>query len=352
MTADLEQPSPPSDAQLFGEARHHDRMFQMIWSFALSQIVHTAARYSFADHLAAGPRTAEQVAAAESLNVDATFRLMRACASMGLLTYDGKSAFAATALLKTLCADDPDSLRGAALLIPASGHWLPWGRLADAIKTGAPQAVAVLGHDAWTHIAQSEEQTAAFAATMKSVSALFNCEASRLIDTQSVRVAVDIGGANGTLIHALMQQNPGLHGIVFDLPHVVGTALDAADELDLADRFTAVAGDFLTVAPPAADLYLLKLILHDWHDEAALKILKHCRQAIKPGGRILIVEQLLGEIGASEAATLMDINMMVVLGGRERQLGEYQALLTAAGFGTASVTPTRTPFVLIETTAV
>jgi hypothetical protein len=351
MTGDLKQSQPVDEPQFFGAARPHERMFQMIWSFAVSQIVHTVAKYSLADHLASGRRTAPEVAAAEGLNVDATFRLMRACASMGLLTHDGKKGFTATALLDTLRGDNANSLRAAALLIPSNGHWLTWGRLSEAVKTGTPQAVAALGHDVWTHISRSEELTAAFAATMKSVSAIFNDEAARLIDTRSVSVAVDIGGANGTLVHALMQRNPVLRGVVFDLPHVVGTAIEEAGRLVLLDRFTTVAGDFRVVAPPAADLYLLKLILHDWDDEAALTILKHCRRAINPGGRVLIVEQLLGDIGASESATQMDINMMVVLGGRERQLGEYQALLTAAGFGEASVTATRTPLVIIEATA-
>jgi hypothetical protein len=327
-------------------------MYQMIWSFTASQIVHAVARYSFADHLAAGPRTAQQIAEAESLDVNATSRLLRACTSMGLVSYDGESKFVTTALLDTLRRDAATSLRGAALLIPASGTWLPWGRLSDAVKTGVPQAVAALGRDVWAHLAQSPDEAAAFADTMKSASADFNRVAAKLIDTRSVGVAVDVGGANGTLVHALMEQNSALRGIVFDLPYMVGSATQAvADRPDLRDRFSVVGGDFLAVAPPPADLYLLKLILHDWDDEVALTILKNCRNGINPGGRILVIEQLLGGMGVPGPATLMDVNMMVVLGGRERELDEYRALLTAAGFTFSSTTPTRTPFVLIEALA-
>jgi hypothetical protein len=188
---------------------------------------------------------------------------------------------------------------------------------------------------------------------MQSASAAFNREATKLIDTRSVGVAVDVGGANGMLVHALMEQNSALRGIVFDLPHMVGSATQAvADRPDLRDRFSVVAGGFFAGAPPPADLYLLKLILHHWNDEVALTILKHCRHGINPGGRILVIEQLLGGMGAPGPATLMDVNMMVVLGGRERELDEYRALLAAAGFTFSSTTPTRTPFVLIEALAV
>ena len=120
---------------------------------------------------------------------------------------------------------------------------------------------------------------------MKSTSLAFNREAAKLVDTQSIRVAVDIGGASGTLIHlSLMKENPALRGVVFDLPHVVPTAIKAAEDLGLQDRFSVIAGDFFATAPPHADLCLLtlKLILHDWNDEACLSILKNCRRTINP----------------------------------------------------------------------
>ena len=142
---------------------------------------------------------------------------------------------------------------------------------------------------------------------MKSTSLAFNREAAKLVDTQSIRVAVDIGGASGTLIHSLMKENPALQGVVFDLPHVVPTAIKAAEDLGLQDRFSVVAGDFFATAPPPADLFLLKLILHDWNDEACLSILKNCRRTINPGGRILVVESLIDEIGTPGFAPILDM---------------------------------------------
>jgi len=337
---------------IFGTQNDYAQMFQMIWGFSASQIVRAAALYSLADHLGQGLATPAEIAKAESLDVDATFRLMRACASIGLMTYDGHSKFAATPLLNTLHKGNANSMRGLASLIPSPSHWAPWGRFPDAIKTGEPQAMAALGRSAWEYLADTPADAAAFAEAMTNVAAIFNRDAARLVDTQSVRVAVDVGGANGTFIHALMNENPSLQGAVFDLPHVVPTAIKASEELGLQDRFSAVGGDFFTTAPPPADLYLLKVILHDWNDEACLAILKNCRRAIHPNGRILLAEMLIGEIGTPGVGPMMDLNMMVVLGGRERDLEEYKALLTAAGFRFSSATPTATPFVLIEAVAV
>ena len=336
---------------IFGTQHDYAQMFQMIWGFTISQIVHAAALYSLPEHLGQGRATPAEIAEAESLNVDATFRFMRTCASLGLLTYDGHSKFAATPLLNTLRTDDPHSMRGPALLLPGRGHWSPWGNLSDALKTGDPQSVATLGRPAWEYLADTPAESTAFTETMKSTSFVIDREAAELVETQSVRVAVDIGGASGTLIHSLMKKNPALQGVVFDLSHVVPSAIKAAEDLGLQDRFSAVAGDFFVSVPPA-DLYLLKLILHDWNDDACISILKNCRRAIHPGGRIVVVEMLIGEIGTTGFSPLIDLDMLVMLGGRERNLEEYKALITAAGFRFSHATPTSTPFVLIEAVAV
>ena len=336
---------------MFGTQNDHAQMFQMIWGFTISQIVHAVALYSLPEHLGEGRATPAEIAEAESLNVAAVFRLMRACASIGLLTYDGLSKFAATPLLNTLHKDAPNSIRGAALLIPGRGQWLPWGNLSDALKTGEPQSVPTLGRTAWQYLADTPADAAAFTETMKSTSLVIDREAAKLVDTKSVGVAVDVGGASGTLIQSLMKENPALHGVVFDLSHIVASATKAAEELGLQGRFSAVAGDFFVSVPPA-DLYLLKLILHDWDDDACISILRNCRRAIHPGGRVVVVEMLLDEIGTPSFAPLMDLNMLVLLGGRERNLEEFKALFAAGGFRFSRSISTSTPFVLIEALAV
>jgi O-methyltransferase domain/Dimerisation domain len=342
----------PSDTrELFGVDNDHAEMFRMIFGFQVSQIVRAAALYSLPEHLADGPLTPTDIARAESLDIEATFRFMRTCASLNLLSYDGHSKFAATPLLNTLRKDHPASMRGMAVAMSSTSQWLPWEHFSEAVKTGEPQALATLGRSFWEHIGDYPADVAAFSDAMKTSSMVFNRDAARLIDTRSVQVAVDVGGSSGTFVHALMTANPTLRGAVFDLPAVVPTAIQAAEELGLQQRFSVFAGDFFQDTIPPADLFLLKMIMHDWNDDACLAILQNCRRAINPGGRIVVAEVIIGEIGTPGLSPLMDMNMMVVLGGKERSLAEYQALFNAAGFRFTTIVPTSTPFMLIEAVA-
>jgi O-methyltransferase domain len=171
-----------------------------------------------------------------------------------------------------------------------------------------------------------------------------------VVDTSTAKLAVDVGGASGTLVHSLLMANSQLHGIVLDLPDVVPSATASASVLGLAERSKALAGDFFTYVPEA-DIYLLKHVLHDWDDGEAVQILKRCRDAMRPGGRVIVIEMLLGEIGEPELVPLMDLNMMVMLTGRERTLAEYRALLEDAGLRFSKSTPIRSPMSVIEAVA-
>jgi hypothetical protein len=121
-------------------------------------------------------------------------------------------------------------------------------------------------------------------------------DAVGVIDTSNVKVAADIGGASGTLVHGLMAANPNLHGIVVDLPEIVPSAEAAIKALGFQGRSAAVGANFFEFVPEA-DLYLLKHVLHDWSDTESVSILKRCRASIRPGGRIVLIEILLGEVG-------------------------------------------------------
>ena len=124
----------------------------------------------------------------------------------------------------------------------------------------------------------------------------------------------------------------------------------AAAAQGLAERSSVLAGDFFASVPDA-DLYLLKHILHDWNDGQGIRILENCRRAMRPGGRVIVIELLLGEIGEPGPAPFMDLNMMVMLTGRERTLSEYRALLKQAGFRFDKSSPIRSSMAVIEAVA-
>ena len=338
---------PPSSMTL----SDNDRMMEMINGYWITQIVNAAATYALADHLAKGSAAAAEIAEMANTDPSATFRLLRACASLGLVTYDGECRFTATSLLNTLRTDNAQSLRDLAMLMAGPGNWLPWGRFVDCVKTGEPQAVAALGKMVFEYIAERPAESQTFTRAMKRAITFVTEEVARILDTRSATVIADIGGAGGSLLHAVLQANPAPSGIVFDLPNIAEIAKSAAAEVGLERRVTSVGGDFFE-AVPAADLYLLRYILHDWDDAACIRILQNCRRAMLPGGRVAVIEQVLGDIGQPGPAPLMDLNMMVMLGGRERSETEYGQLFAAAGLRLATTIETNTPMAtVIEATA-
>ncbi len=317
--------------------KEFQQMMQMLTGFAVTQIIGVAAAYKIADHLAKGALSAKQIAAAEGISADATFRLLRACASLGLVTCDATLTFSATPLLSTLRSDVRGSLSSLAMAWAAPSVWLPTGRFADAVRTGERQTVPAIGAEFWDYFAQHPAEGAIFTSAMHGF-------------TSGVAPEVDVGGASGTLVHSLMAENPNLLGIVFDLPSVMPSAAAAATALGLADRSKAVSGDFFAYVPEA-DLYLLKFILHDWNDERCVRILENCRRAMRRGGRVIVVEMLLGEIGEPGPGPIFDLLMMVILSGRERSLNEYRALLERAGLRLEKNSPTSTALSVMEAVA-
>ena len=327
-----------------------EQMTQMMTGFFVTQIAGAVATYSIADHLAKGPATAEQISTIEGIDPIAAYRLLRACASLGLVTSDG-SKFNATPLLGTLRTNVPGSLHSLAIAWAAPGHWLPWGRFLDSLRTGESQTGPALGANIWNYYAQKPEEGETFTQAMHGFTSGLAQEVARVVDTSTAKIAVDIGGASGTLVHSLLMANSQLHGIVLDLPDVAPSATAAAAALGLAERCRAMAGNFFT-AVPEADIYLLKNVLHDWNDEEAVRILKRCRQAMRTGGRVVVVEMLLGEMGEPGIAALMDLNMMVLLTGGERTLAEFSGLLQDAGLRFSKRTPIRpSPMAVIEAVA-
>ena len=329
-------------------AQDYERMMGMVTGFWVTQTVRAAALYNFADHLAAGADTAEAIAEAESTDLDATRRLLRTCASLGLMTSEDGHHFTGTPLLSTLQQDDPHSLRHFAISQSAAGHWLPWGRFPDAVRTGRHQVTAAHGEaNIFDYFARHLDEASSFTESMSNLSRAAALDIAAVLDTEGVTLALDIGGAGGDVVRAMMRANPELDGGVFDLPHIVPAAAEAAKADGLDDRFTTVGGDFFE-SVPSADLYVLKYILHDWDDAHCVRILQNCRTQLVNGGRIAVIDHLVGEAGQPGLAPLMDMNMLDMTGGRERQLAEFDALFTAAGLRRVKVTPAGA-FAVIET---
>lgn len=327
----------------------HAAVMQMVSGFWVSQIVRTAADFSLAEHLQDGPRSAEEIAAVESADVSGTFRLMRACVSLGLLSYEGEK-FAATPLLGVLHADSPLSVKNFALAQTAPGHWLTWGRTSEAVRQGRSQSTEALGQSIFEYFGANPEEGALFSAAMTDLSTPVILEAVKALDVTGIDTVVDVGGANGAFVLELLAAHPRLQGVVLELPHALPGAEAEAKRRGLEARCTGTEGDFFA-GVPSGDLYLLKYILHDWDDEASVRILRECRQAMRPGGRIAVVDMVIAEQDTG-FGPLMDIAMLTMLSSRERTAAEFDELFAAAGLRRVKTTEVQAPYSVIEAVAV
>jgi hypothetical protein len=340
------------DSEMDEGADSYQEMLGLVFGFWVSQIVRTAAAFSVADRLARGPMTAPELAAEEGSDPGATFRLLRACTALELVTYEPASGrFGGTALLDTLRRDSPHSLRNLALVQTSPAHWLSWGRFTEAVRAGSTQLDAALGsRDIWAYFEQNPEEGLLFGAAMTDLSTPIIQEAVTVIDTADVEVVADIGGANGAFVYALLARDAKLRGIVLDLPTTLPGARADAERLGLQGRSTTLAGNFFD-AVPVADLYLLKFILHDWDDEACVQILRNVRKEMAPGARVAVVEMLVGKTDNPGIGTLMDMNMLAMVHGKERNLAEFDILLDAAGLRRVGLSHLQSPYCVIEAVA-
>jgi hypothetical protein len=242
-----------------------DWMRQQLNGFMRTQIIAAAANLSLAEHLQDGPQTVDE-ASETGLDREMAFRLLRALAMIGLVGSDDERTFHSLPPLETLRSNIPGSPRDLAMVFATPAQYLPWGYFLQGIKTGLPQATTALGSDIFDYYAHHPEETAIFQKTMQASTAGVTAEIAQRLDASKSLIAVDVGGATGSLLYSLMQINPHLRGIVFDRSENVSQARAVAASFGLSERSTAVAGDFFE-SVPAGDLYLLRFILHDWNDK-------------------------------------------------------------------------------------
>jgi SAM-dependent methyltransferase len=344
-SADL---TPNSAAGAKHEVPPPAAMMGLITGYWISQAVGVVALLGVADHLGKSARSSEDLARDVGADPQALYRVLRLLASIGVFEKVGPRSFALTPLGDTLRSDTPGSVRNFAITETAPGHWQPWGRLYEGVRTGQPMAREALGMEFFEWYAQNPEEAGFFSAAMGNLSALAAGELVRVYDFSAVRTLVDVGGAHGVLLASVLRANPGARGILFDLPHVIATAGEAIDAQGLSERCELVSGDFFEGVPEGADLHLLKQIVHDWDDERVTQLLQNCHRALAPAGTLLLVEMVVPGDNRPSLAQAMDLNMLVLLGGRERTEEEYQRLLQGAGFRLDRVLPTHSPFSVIE----
>jgi SAM-dependent methyltransferase len=328
-----------------------EKMSQMIRGYWVSQIVGTLAELEIPDRLTIGPLLSDELAKEIGYDPEATYRLLRASASVDVVSVTTDGRFGLTPLGEILRSNVPGSMREAAIALTAPSHWLPWGRLVEAVRQGVRQTPATLGRELFDFYAEHPDQGSAFTGEMSNLSAAVAEEVARVLDTSTVEHVVDVGGASGTIIAALLGRNAALHGTILELGHVVPRARRAVVELGLSSRCQVLEGDFFK-SVPEADIHILKYIIHDWDDERSVCILSNCARALRRNGRVVLVERVLPEDERPSYASLADLNMLVLLPGRERTAKQYRKLLEAAGLRLDRVIETASKMHIIDASTV
>jgi hypothetical protein len=321
---------------------------QMATGYWISQVLRTMAVFGLADHLAAGARTTEELGEQSGAHAPSLDRLLRALSALGLCVRDDEGRVRLTQLGERLRSDVPDSMKSSVLMLTAPSFQRTWEKLPDAVRRGEPTFARVHGVSFWDYLAAHLEEGALFDAVMTE-DAQERAEALlAACDLSGVDTIVDVGGGQGKLLAAVLAAVPGVRGILADRPEVVAGAEEVLRAAEVADRCTVVGGDFFTSVPSGGDAYVLAQIVHDWPEEEALEILRTCHQAMAPGARLWLIEQVIESDEVSVDLALFDLNMLVFFGGQERTAEEYQELLEAAGFGEITVFPTDTDWSVVE----
>ncbi|HET7338845.1 MAG TPA: methyltransferase [Candidatus Dormibacteraeota bacterium] len=295
------------------------------------QLAVAACKLQLPDLVAKGCHDVHSLAAMTKTHEGSLRRVLRGLASWGFFTEDGDGGFLPTAISDAFRADRP-GLRNTTMMLSEEAYHT-WADVLYTLETGSPAFERRYGKPRWEMLAESPEASRDFNAAMVEVTRRVAAEFLAAYDFDGVDTVADIAGGTGALLSAILVAHPHVHGILFDLPAGVVEAPAAMKAAGVADRVTIVEGSFFDPVPAGADLYLLKSIIHDWDDEPATAILKSCAAVMEKHARLVLIERDMPEHATPDAlSTLMsDLNMMVVLGGRERTDDEYAALLADAG---------------------
>jgi hypothetical protein len=323
-------------------------MLQMISGFWISRAIYLAAKLGIADHLRDGPKTVEELAAATGTHAPSLYRVLRALASVGVFHEDGKRAFALTPLAETLRTDAPGSLRAFATVELGEEHYPAWGELLHSVKTGEIAFDRAFGMPVWKFFEENPDNAKTFNDAMTGFTLAVNDAVLSSYDFSSISKIVDVGGGHGSLIASILRANPKMKGVLFDAPPVIEGAQHRIRDEAIAERCEAVAGDFFDSVPSGGDAYIVKWIIHDWDDERSVTILKNCHRAMADNGTLLLVEAVVPHGSEPHFSKYMDLNMLIMTGGRERTEDEYRTLLEASGFKLTRIVPTKSPMSIIE----
>jgi hypothetical protein len=323
------------------------RMVQLIGGFRISQALYVAAALGVPDLLLPGPAPADVLAAQVGAHPPSLRRLLRTLASVGAFTEPEPGVFALTQLGELLTSSQPGSLRNLAISFMETTYE-PFAQLMHSVRTGEPAAEHFYGQPYFAWLSDHPAHAARFSAAMADLTGAFKTAAIASLPLDGTRVLVDVGGADGSVLAAILTAHPEVQGVVYDLPRVIAAAPPVLVRAGVQSRVECVSGDFFTSVPSGADTYLVSAVLHDWSDEPAGRILANIAAAGGVGARLLVLDFVMPPGDGPHLSKVSDLNMMAMTGGMERTESEWRALLSAAGYTDIEMHPAGPVFSVIR----
>src|SRR5262245_3143284 len=321
-------------------------LMQMWSGYLLSRALHVVAELGVADLLSAGPKSAQELAAATGTHAGSLARLMRQLVAHGVFAEDDRGGFRLTPLGQPLQSGVPGSIRDAVRWID-NMWWNAAGDLLYSISTGNPAFDHVAGADFFSYHDHHPEVNERFARGMANAAELENAAIAGAYDFSRFRCVVDVGGGRGGFLAAVLTAHPQVRGLLYDRPEVVNTPtyLHAAG---VSTRCTTQEGNFFESIPASGDAYVFKYVFHDWDDARCVSLLRLCRDVIPSDGRVLVIDAVVPSGNPIPMINDRDILMMVLVGGRERSEQEFGALFQQAGFRLTRVVSTPSLLSVVE----
>jgi O-methyltransferase domain/Dimerisation domain len=326
----------------------HVKLIEMGTAFWVSKVVYAAAKLGLADRLDGTPKSAAELAPLVGAHTPSLHRFMRTLAGLGLLAEGEAQRFSLTSLGAALKAGAPGHARSSILALGSPWFAAAFDNITHSLETGETGFEKARGMPIFDYLARHPEDASLFSETMVGFHGQEPPAVAEAYDFSGFNTVVDVGGATGNLLAAILTRHTGPRGILFDRPYVVADAPALLQEQGVAERVSIRSGDFFESVPEGGDAYVLSHVIHDWSEDQCITILENCRKAMGPNSRLLLVEMVLPAGDAPHPGKMLDMVMLVLPGGQERTEAEYAELLGKTGFRLARVIPTASAVSIVE----
>ena len=279
-----------------GPASVHD----LVQSHRITAVIYAAAKLNLAEAIGDEAKSVAELARLVSADENALRRLLVGLTTIGLCRQADRDRFAMTDLGRQLDAAAEPSFKDWVLF---EGEMLAqsWSGLVELVRSGKSAGeLRGDGDDRYAATSNAPEFTRRFNAAMVSLTRSIVPKIVAAHDFKVARLVLDIGGGTGELIGGVLEHNPHLEGIAFDLARCEAGARAHFDRLGIADRCRFVAGSFFEAVPRGADTILMKSILHNWRDDRCEVILRNCRDALPTSGTLIVIERIMPELATTE----------------------------------------------------